>query len=70
MYKFYLVPGTHASVQFLDEDTTAIVPIGGVKEQEHGSSCIVTWSDKKLYTIDCNFLSIFYLLVSFNHEVK
>ena len=48
MYKLlYLFPDTHGIVQFLDEDTTTIVPIRRLKEQEHGGSCIVTWSDKK-----------------------
>ena len=43
---------THALVQFLEEDATAIVPVSRLKEQEnleHGGSCIVTWSNKKAY---------------------
>ena len=48
LYKLlHLFPDTYVTVQFLDEDTTVIVPIGRLKEQEHGSLCIVTWSDKK-----------------------
>ena len=53
MYELlYLFSDTHALVQFLDEDSTAIVPISRLKEQEHlehGGSCIITWSDKKQY---------------------
>ena len=43
---------THALVKFLDEDSTAIVPVKIIKKKEnleyHGS-CTVTWSNKKLY---------------------
>ena len=48
MYKLlYSFSDTHAIIQFLDEDTTAIIPIRRLKEQKHGGSCIVTWRDKK-----------------------
>ena len=43
MYKsLYLFPDTYVIVQFLDEDTIAIVPNKRLKEQEHRDSCIVT----------------------------
>ena len=38
MYKLlYSFPDTHAIVQFLDKDTTAVVPTTRLKEQEHGA---------------------------------
>ena len=48
---FYFLD-THALVQFIDEDATAIVPITRLKEQdqlEYGGSYVVTWSNKKAY---------------------
>lgn len=50
--KCFLVSDTHALVQFLDEDATAIVPISRLKDPEnleHGGTCIVKWSNKKEY---------------------
>lgn len=48
MYELlYLFADTLVIVQFLDDDTTPIVPIWRLREQENGGSCIVTWSDKK-----------------------
>ena len=41
MYKLlYLFPDTHAIIQFLNKDTTAIVPIRRLKQQEHGA-CVL-----------------------------
>lgn len=45
-------PDTHALVDFLEEDATGIVPVSHLKKKEnleHGGSCLVMWSDEKVY---------------------
>ena len=45
-------PDTHALVDFLEEDATGIVPVSHLKKKEnleHGGSCLVKWSDEKVY---------------------
>ena len=41
VYILYLFPDTHAIVQFLDEDVTAIAPVRRSKEQEHGAHVLL-----------------------------
>ena len=41
---------THVLVQFPEEDSTAIVPIGRVSgELKEGSPCNVLWNNRKVY---------------------
>ena len=43
---------THALVQFLDDECTAIVPIERVEDKEnleYNGSCKVKWSNRKIY---------------------
>ena len=49
---FYIFQDTHALVRFLEEDSTAIVPVNRIKDKEefeYGGSCAVLWSNKKVY---------------------
>jgi len=39
-------------VRFIEEDSTAIVPVDRIKEKEtleYGGSCAVVWGNKKAY---------------------
>ena len=51
-YTFVCCLDTHALVRFLEEQSTAIVPIARVQEKEtleYGGSCAVKWRNKKVY---------------------
>ena len=58
-YYIYFQTPMYALVQFLDEDSITIAPIGRLKEQEHlehGGSCIVTRNNEqyKALLVCCN----------------
>ena len=56
----YLFPDTHAVIQFLDKDATAIVPIRRLKKQKHGAYVLLHGATKSssikpaLYIV-CNY---------------
>ena len=48
----FIYEDTHALVRFLEEDSTAIIPIHRIRAKEtleYGGSCTVLWSNKKVY---------------------
>ena len=51
-HQFLYFQDTRALVRFLEEDSTAIVPVNRIKDKEeleYGGSCSVLWSNKKVY---------------------
>lgn len=53
-YRFYFFfpLDTHALVKFLEEDSTAIVPVSRIEKKEtleFNGSCSVRWSNRKIY---------------------
>lgn len=63
----FIFSDTHALVDFLEEDATAIVPISHLKKKEnleHGGSCLVLWSEKvyKAFLICSGLYNLFHML--------
>lgn len=49
---FFPPSDTHALVKFLEEDSTAIVPVSRIEKKEtleYNGSCSVRWSNRKIY---------------------
>jgi len=65
---------THALVKFLEEDSTAIVPVQRIQQKEtleYGGSCAILWSNKKVYKafLICSGIQIvLYVLLKSHYE--